>query len=225
MNRLNLILLLGIILVLACLVKSCESHKVTEGLLYATQDTLKITKDKHGVQTASIAVLEGSLNDMADILVAKDSTILRLKETAKEYKRNLVAATAINIVTREKVIDKTVIVKSDTVYINGSKYIYPVYEAKIKRKYSEYSIKSSKDSTQIIAEIQNKLDVNWVYKRDKRFGPKRLVADIVTYNQNTETEETHSFKPTESKASKTWKYIERGLCFVSGIALGKAIFK
>lgn len=232
MNRLNLILLLALLLVCGLWAESCESHKETKALLYFVQDTLTRVKDKHGVQTASIAVLQADYNQLVKDVHSKDSTIIRLQGTAKKYKKDLDAATSIDLETKERVTQKDTIIKSDTVFKSGKEYVYPVYQAMIRRRYSSYFVTASKDSVEVVANIKNKLDVNWVYKRDttgnifhRKLGPKRLIADIKTYNQNTETVDVHSFKPLPKKGAKTWRTAERILCFASGFFLNQYIHK
>ncbi len=230
MNRLNLILLLALLVALGLWVKSYESHKATENLLYAIQDTLRVTKDKNDVQTASIAVLEGSNKDLLKDVRSKDSTILRLQATVKKYKRDLAAATSIDIVTKESVSGKDTIIKSDTVIKEGKVFVYPVYQAVIKRLYSTYTVTAGKDSIHVDAEIKNKLDVNWVYQRElnlkgveKKWGPKHLVAQVKTYNHNTSTEQMHSYRPTELVDKKIGKWVERIIIFASGWELKSLI--
>jgi hypothetical protein len=182
--------------------KSCQESESKSSMLQAVQDSLRITVDKHGRQTGTIAVLQGSVKDLTNDVKSKEETILRVQAQAKKYKGDLVAVTAINVTLRDSLKGWPTARPGDTVREGGITYVYMAYDDTLSTEWASYQIHMDRHSSSIISDIKSKLDIVQAYERPigKSFLTKKeLVVKVTTLNPNTGIDKVHSFHVAPKK--------------------------
>ncbi len=220
---LNVIL---IIVVIFAFCNSCNNFNNSlkdKSINETLQDSLYITKNKLNEQTATTMVLVADRNILKQ---QKDSMYLRLKAIDKYYKRKLVVATSLDLVTKDTSIGATNITPKDTIRKGNIVEIYPEYSDTIEKKlngklFATYMIRANKDSIKVISSILNPIDIDYRYDKKNFFDRKHLVVDIKTINPNSGVVQMKSYMPPEKK--RTSPFIILGIGIVTGFILNSQL--
>jgi hypothetical protein len=190
-----------VILILIILLSKCsQTINDQSELLDTKSQIIKITTNKLGEQTATTQVYEAQLKNLKGSHKKQlDSTYWRIIQIECYYKRRLVAATTVDIVTNDTASTATTIT-SDTVKRGDSTIVRPVYKGLIVKKFSRYDIIASADSIHITSWFNNPIDVIHRYEQGKNFlGRKNLMIDVHTYNPDSGVSSLRSFTIKEKK--------------------------
>src|ERR1035437_6061204 len=125
---------------------TCNSKQDLIQLNNVAADSLHISYNKLGQQTASIEVFQSDKKkDFLDIKT-RDSIIISLQQLVKKTK-NIQEAIVVSNNTSNHINGQTIITKRDTVRKDSVIYIYPEYSFNRKTEWDSVSVKSNKDST------------------------------------------------------------------------------
>lgn len=176
-----------LIVVIFLLFKKCDREKTLNTLLQSKNQTLKITTNKLGQQTATIQVMEGKLSDAKKVSQIDKKII----EELKKHKNKVTSSTIVRIHTSDTIQGKPVIVNADCDSI--------AFTAHLEKKtvsgevYSSYEMYMDRDSVNLISNVKNKLVIT------QRFEKNQPVVDVTTLNPNTGIDEVQSYKVTQKK--------------------------
>ncbi len=211
------IILAGVILILGWfLLKSCDKQKTTSGLLNGVLDSLTVSKDKFGKETAKTSLLLGSVRDLKRINAGKDSTLRKLQQLVD---RNTISATVLSNATGSNIRTRTdTIIFSDTVWTDSVIKLFPEYRTRFTNRWEDFNVVASRDSFDIKYTVFNEFEISNRWERPKWFKAKQAIVSVKNLNPNTTTKELKSFNIKAPKKRK-------GLIFVAGILSGIAAVK
>jgi len=197
-NNIRLIvelILIGICIVLFLLLtRSCDKVSEQKGLLIDLNDTLRVSRNELGEQTAKINILEMERSKDFLKLKTNDSTIFKLQNAVEKYKGDLASATVGSTETGIVGSGETVIIHdTDIVYINDTAYVYPKYESSWENKWELGHIIASKDSVWRSIKVKNEFELTYGEVKKGLFKPKVLEVSLTNKNPNTVTKELRTF--------------------------------
>lgn len=160
------------------------------------QDSLKTFKNKNGQLVNKISVLESSNSKYFLDLKTKDSTVLKLQELVKTYKKKLnnPGGTAI-VIERETKIDTFIKKEVEFVEIQGKIYLKDT----LKNKWITNIYERRGDSS--IWNLQTRDDLSIAIVEDKG----RKYAEVTNHNPYSNTKNLRLWQFSESeKKKKNW---------------------
>lgn len=200
--------IVALILLLLFSLQQCQVKKnflaEKEALLEAANDSLKIWKDKQGVEHAEKKILETSNVESFLNLKTKDKDILRLQEEVSKYKNKLGKSGSVSVIKGETVID-TFYTQPIIKYKNDL-----FYKDSIKNKWVNWVYEVVKDSTKNVNDIKFNLKLNYEYaviNKEKSAGWFKkpiYYSEIVNYNPYSKTLSLTTYKVTNEFKSKKW---------------------
>lgn len=154
----------------------------------ALADTLTITRDSLGRETAKISIIVGNRKRDLKRIKTKDKTI---KELQGMLKRGTVAATVLVNTTSGTVVSPTKVLLGDTI----NNFIYPTYWTMFENEWESFNITANKDTFDIDYKVYNHFEISQAYEKRKKGLFRKKVPVITVYNLNpkTETKELKSF--------------------------------
>ena len=183
-----------ITIVVLCLViiflfiKGCSDKKELINLNNSLTAKLDTSRNELGQQKASIlSIVTQRERDFLKIKT-KDSTILWLQKTVKEYKGKISSATVVSNTTVSKG-STTTIIKHDTI----DNVIYDTYFTKWDNKWENGYILASKDSIRREIKFKNEYQVTIGNESNGWFKKREFKVSILNLNPNTYTTELRSY--------------------------------
>jgi hypothetical protein len=185
--------------------------KEQTNLVSSLNDTVKIWKDKDGLNHAKIEVIKTSSNKDFINLQSKDKEIVELQQLVKQYKKQLSkpGSSATNF-TSETKIDNSFGIKKDTIEtkvvgndtIKLHKYEYDI-SLKDKKGIEWVSGKAvaTKDSLHLEQKIINKYSVIIGEESQGWFKPKKPFVEVINLNPFSETTKVKTYQ-VETKPIK-----------------------
>lgn len=196
-----------ILLLIACWfwLTTCKRENTKDNLYAASQDTLKLSRNKLGEQEASIAIFSVTNQKQFLELKSNDSTINKLKQLVRSDK-HISSATVITNQTSENFTQKATVIRVDTVKSqNGIEYIYKEDSIHRINKWEDILIKVNRDSISVKYKIFNEFDIAQTLQSSGWFKDKIPIIKVLNLNPNTETKELRTFtiKTQSNKVKNT----------------------
>lgn len=167
-----------------------HSYEEQSSLITAFQDSVKYYKDKDGKNSAEIALLEGSKENLLKIIGKSDAQLTKL------LKKGASSGTVFNQTTK---FDTIVTVQRDTV--NG----VIEYNNSIKNNWIELQVKVKDDSLHTSLETRDSLSVSFQKVKQGFLKPKKSVVVITNANPYVKTTGIRSFDIPQKKSNlKFW---------------------
>ena len=189
---------------LALYLDGCRNNNSLQDTYRAMADSLRVTEDALGRETAKISIITG--NSRRDLLriQSKDSTIKALQAMIKEN-RGIVAATILSNTTAHNIASNSQILPGDTVWEGDTIKIYPTYWTIYKNKWEDFNIMANRDTIEVDYKVFNHYEISQAYEKPKNGFFVRKVPTITIHNlnPNTITTELRSFTIKEKKRKVT----------------------
>lgn len=167
-----------------------HSYEEQSSLITAFQDSVKYYKDKDGKNSAEIALLEGSKENLLKIIGKSDAQLTKL------LKKGASSGTVFNQTTK---FDTIVTVQRDTV--NG----VVEYSNSIKNNWIDLQVKVKDDSLQTFLQTRDSLSVSFQKVKQGFLKPKKSVVVITNANPYVKTTGLRSFDiPKKNNKIKFW---------------------
>lgn len=175
-------------------ISTCNKYKYNyqeqSSLITAFQDSIKYYKDKDGKNSAEIALLEGSKENLLKIIGKSDEQLTKL------LKKGASSGTVFNQTTK---FDTIVTIQRDT--ING----VVEYNNSIKNNWIELQVKVKDDSLQTSLQTRDSLSVSFQKVKQGFLKPKKSVVVITNANPYVKTTGLRSFDIPKKKSNlKFW---------------------
>lgn len=167
-----------------------HSYEEQSSLITAFQDSVKYYKDKDGKNSAQIALLEGSKENLLKIIGKSDAQLTKL------LKKGASSGTVFNQTTK---FDTIVTVQRDTV--NG----VVEYSNSIKNNWIDLQVKVKDDSLQTSLQTRDSLSVSFQKVKQGFLKPKKSVVVITNANPYVKTTGLRAFDiPKKNNKIKFW---------------------
>lgn len=203
-NKPFLFVLAIAIIAILLLWRQCNKSGQQENISFAISDTLTLTRDTLGRQTAKISVITAYNKRGLLLYRTKDSTIQAL-QTLVARTKGLLSATVLSNSTANRIASASKITGRDTVIQDSLIYLYPVYSTNFKNRWEDFIITADKDTFDINYTLFNEFEITQA--REKRvkglFKRKVPVITVKNLNPHTSTRELRSFaiKPHPRRVS------------------------
>lgn len=215
LNRHIFYLLFIIALAALLMLQRCYSGKQQELLTLQQQvlnDSLRITKDKLGRSTATIANIEATHGNFKKLIFAERDSLAR--ELQKVVTRNTQSAA---IVTLQVNVDT--ILKTDSVYITANEdSCRPTYSLILTDKFQQGFITASADSFHINLSYPEQLTIETKWSKWKFFKPRESTSVLKNQNPYVDITGFRTYTVKCDCSKKSW--ISFALGNVSGFAVG-----
>jgi len=180
-------------------ISTCNHYKAQfeeqSSLITAFQDSIKYYKNEDGKNSAQIALLEGSKENLLKIIGKSDAQLTKL------LKKGASSGTVFNQTTK---FDTVVIIKRDT--IDG----VVEYQNSIKNNWIDLQVKVKDDSLQTFLETRDSLSVSFQRIRQGFLKPRKSVVIITNANPYVKATNIRSFEIPKKKSR--WSFwFEAGL--------------
>lgn len=167
-----------------------HSYEEQSSLITAFQDSVKYYKDKDGKNSAQIALLEGSKENLLKIIGKSDAQLTKL------LKKGASSGTVFNQTTK---FDTIVTVQRDTV--NG----VIEYNNSIKNNWIDLQVKVKDDSLETFLQTRDSLSVSFQKVKQGFLKPKKSVVVITNANPYVKTTGLRAFDIPKKKSNlKFW---------------------
>lgn len=189
-----------VLLLLFLQFRSCQQMDVTENMIASQKDSLHTYRNKIGEEVASRKALVGTVKDLKNSVLGKDSLIKDLVERVNKQSISLTVLR--NQTTTRHSEASTIVSTGDTVVVNDTVYLYPEYSSTHVDKWEKYSILANKDSVILQHTTFNYLAVEQKYVREAWYKPYDVEIQIVNSNPNTITVDAQSFLLKNKKENR-----------------------
>lgn len=179
------------------MLRQCSETKVAVNLMNQLSEELEVKTNKLGQQEASISVLETKNKKMFLDIQTRDSTIIWLQKTVKQYKGDLRTAIVLSNQTISENKTSEITVVNDTVIKDSIVYIHSIYETSWNNEWEEGIIRASKDSIYHKIRFRNEYEITLGGVKDKWFKKRVYTINVLNINPSTYTQELRSFSIEE----------------------------
>lgn len=177
-----------------------------DGLLTSMNDTLKVWKDKDGLNHGSIGVI--TTTDPKDFinLPTNDPEIKRLQAEVEKYRKQIKNRGSVTTVTSNTSAD----IKVPTVVVQQPQDPnFPIYRSKFDLDGWIYgTVEARKDSTLISPRIRNEYTV--VIGQEKQgflgLGKPKPFVEVVNKNPYTETTQLRTYQVDDTRRKSHWNF-------------------
>jgi len=167
-----------------------HNYEEQSSLITSFQDSIKYYKDKDGKNSAQIALLEGSKENLLKIIGKSDAQLTKL------LKKGASSGTVFNQTTK---FDTIVTVKRDT--ING----VIEFNNSIKNNWIDLQVRVKDDSLHTFLETRDSLSVSFQKVKQGFLKPKKSVVVVTNANPYVKTTGLRSFDIPQKKSNlKFW---------------------
>ena len=195
-NKIILTLIVILMLLLGFLFYQNGKTKEALGITNALSDELEVARNEKGQETAKISVIQAENKKQLLAIKSKDSSIIRLQATVKDYKGKLNTAIVLSNTTNIKGSSQTTVLR-DTVTISGEQQIAQFYETRWSNKWEDGYILAKPDSIHRDIKIKNDFQITLGAVSNGWFKPKDYEVKILNLNPNTATKELRSYQVKE----------------------------
>jgi len=193
-SKIIIVLIVLVFLLIALLWGQISKGQTAENFNKAINQELRLAVNEKGQHEASIAVLTAQKEAALNNLQTKDSVILWLKETVKDYDGALNTAIVHKGVTQTKETTQTFIIR-DTVQLEGELVeVKKNYSTKWSNRWEEGYILAKEDSIFRDIKVKNEYEITLGAVKNKLFKAKEYEVKVVNLNPNTKTKELRSFQ-------------------------------
>jgi len=167
-----------------------HNYEEQSSLITAFQDSIKHFKDKDGKNSAQIALLEGSKENLLKIIGKSDAQLTKLIRAG---------ARSGTVLTQTTKFDTIVTVKRDTV--NG----VIEYSNLIKNNWIDLQVKLKDDSLETFLETRDSISVSFQKVKQGFLKPKKSVVVVTNANPYVKTTGLRAFDiPQKKNNLKFW---------------------
>ena len=167
-----------------------HNYEEQSSLITSFQDSIKYYKDKDGKNSAQIALLEGSKENLLKIIGKSDAQLTKL------LKNGASSGTVFNQTTK---FDTIVTIQRDTV--NG----LIEFNNSIKNNWIDLQVKVKDDSLETFLETRDSLSVSFQKVKQGFLKPKKSVVVVTNANPYVKTTGLRSFDIPQKKSNlKFW---------------------
>ena len=192
-TALNWILAGAVVVLLLLFSRSCSSNIELNGMNAAVADSLRVSTDELGRQTATISNLKTDRTEDFLKLETNDETIQKLQNLVKEYKGQLAVAITSSSNTTSSGNTVTTVFETDTIWIDSIAHVYPTYSTAWENKWEIGSIIAKRDSISRNIKVRNEFELTIGDASNGWFKKRVSIASIKNMNPNTTVEELRSF--------------------------------
>lgn len=190
-------------------ISTCNQYKAQyeeqSSLIEASQDTVKYYKEKDGKQSAQIALLEGSKENLLKVIGKSNQNL------AKLIKKGATSGTTFEQITK---FDTIVVVKRDTIDGKIS------YTNEIVNQWARVDVSLADDSLYTNVQFKDSILVSFQKVKQGFLKPKKSVVIVTNVNPYVKTSGLKAFDiPQKKSRLKFW------LNFGFGAGVGYLLFK
>ena len=206
LKAMAVILILSLVFAISKCSKEKAARKADKQLISAINDTLTKVRMKNLEEKATITTLETKDAKSFVDLKIRDSEIIILQQTVKDYAKKLKAGSSVTNTTTETTVIKTI---RDTMYFAKPTDVYPTYKSTFEDKWIKYSTIANSDSTHLNLKVTNEYSV--IVGKDKG----KPFVDVINKNPYSTTTKLRTFQVSIPSPKK----------FGIGISIGAGISK
>lgn len=199
LRAINILLCLSIIVLLLLQLRSCQKAGMTEGVLQAQRDSLYVTKNRLGQETAVRLAMVGTVSELKRSVIAKDSL---LRDLSSRLNAATISLTMVKNQTTSQTAAPTTVAGNDTSVVNDTVFVYPQYTTTYQDKWERYSIRALRDSIYLEHTAFNYYAISQNYRKQGFFKPKAVEVSVMNMNPKTVTVEAQSFLVTPKKENR-----------------------
>lgn len=174
-----------------------RERKESLNLINALGDTIKIWKDKDGLNRSKISVLESYRTQDFLTLQTKDKQILELQKRVKEYKDKLKEGSSVTIVKGETVYDTIYETKDSIREILGEISIIDTVD----NKWITSVFGFNKDSTIYSLKVRNNYTVVIGEEKQGFLKPRKPFAEVINENPYSVTDTLRTYRVSTNTSS------------------------
>lgn len=167
-----------------------RERKESLNLINALGDTIKIWKDKDGLNRSKISVLESYRTQDFLALQTKDKQILELQKRVKEYKDKLKEGSSVTIIKGETVYDTIYETKDSIKEILGEISIIDTVD----NKWITSVFGFNKDSTIYSLKVRNNYTVVIGEEKQGFLKPRKPFAEVINENPYSVTDTLRTYR-------------------------------
>lgn len=188
------------ILLASFLTKKYEANRMESDMNKAIADTLKTYRDVNGNQRALIATIQAENEDLFLEVSSKDTTILRLQEAIRKYKKEGFSGkpgSSVTVVSGNTSVDVSAPTHVDGDGMLPLDYFYPTYRSKFTLDdWVTGNVVATKDSTTVTMDIRNEFDFIIDYEPTGflGMGKPKATSQFVSLNPHTTVNELRTFQ-------------------------------
>lgn len=204
------------VLIIFLMQQRCSSDKsiqAKEALLNASNDTLRITRNSLGQESARTSVMVDDIKDFLNIHFKDSSDNQKLQDEVKKYKNGLASVTVIDNSTIIHDTGKTIILH-DTAYV-GFRDTCPIYIHDLKDKWYHGKILAKCKGTVLDISIENEYSVV-IGEEGKFWQRKTPFVEVNNLNPYTTTKVLKTYQ-VQSPKEKHW-----GVGIIGGYGISKS---
>lgn len=174
-----------------------RERKESLNLINALGDTIKIWKDKDGLNRSKISVLESYRTQDFLTLQTKDKQILELQKRVKEYKDKLKEGSSVTIIKGETVYDTIYETKDSIREILGEISIIDTVD----NKWITSVFGFNKDSTIYSLKVRNNYTVVIGEEKQGFLKPRKPFAEVINENPYSVTDTLRTYRVSTNTSS------------------------
>lgn len=174
-----------------------RERKESLNLINALGDTIKIWKDKDGLNRSKISVLESYRTQDFLTLQTKDRQILELQKRVKEYKDKLKEGSSVTIIKGETVYDTIYETKDSIREILGEISIIDTVD----NKWITSVFGFNKDSTIYSLKVRNNYTVVIGEEKQGFLKPRKPFAEVINENPYSVTDTLRTYRVSTNTSS------------------------
>lgn len=176
--------------------KNLKLHE-TENLIIASQDSIKVWKDKDGKNMAKIAVLETTSSKALLQLETTDKTINKLKSLVKSNRRLLKKQGSASIIKAE-----TDITTSTNTIVEENGTQFPTYKGNVENPWYKINSVATKDSTSYKLKVFSSLNLTIGQEEQGFLKKKKPYAIANDDNPYTNIKDMRTYQVSLPKPKK-----------------------
>lgn len=174
-----------------------RERKESLNLINALGDTIKIWKDKDGLNRSKISVLESYRTQDFLTLQTKDKQILELQKRVKEYKDKLKEGSSVTIIKGETVYDTIYETKDSIREILGEISIIDT----IDNEWITSIFGFNKDSTLYSLKVRNDYTIVIGEEKQGFLKPRKPFAEVINENPYSVTDTLRTYRVSTNTSS------------------------
>lgn len=174
-----------------------RERKESLNLINALGDTIKIWKDKDGLNRSKISVLESYRTQDFLTLQTKDRQILELQKRVKEYKDKLKEGSSVTIIKGETVYDTIYETKDSIREILGEISIIDTVD----NKWITSVFGFNKDSTIYSLKVRNNYTIVIGEEKQGFLKPRKPFAEVINENPYSVTDTLRTYRVSTNTSS------------------------
>lgn len=197
-NLLSIVLSIVVIILIITNIDSCKKQQAKEDAYEAMNDTIKQYRNKYNQEVTKRQIVETYSVKQFLAMKTTDSFLLALQKEVSSFKKELKKGGSVTVIDNDTDVNtnnETEVIGSDTIIINDTVWLYPIYFTDIndKGKWITGSIRASKDSIHSNIKVHNEYSIILGTEKDGLFK-RKPVATVTNKNPYTHTNNTVTYQ-------------------------------